>query len=38
MTLPQAARWKVASDKKIVSSLEKYGVYELVPITSVPNG
>ena len=37
MTLPQAARWKVASDKKIVS-LEKYGVYELVPITSVPNG
>ena len=37
MTLPQAARWKVASDKKIASQ-EKHGVYELVPITSVPNG
>ena len=37
MTLPQAARWKVASDKEI-TSLEKHGVYELVPITSVPNG
>ena len=36
-TPPQAARWKVASDKKI-TSLEKHGVYELVPITSVPNG
>ena len=37
MTLPQAARWKVASDKD-TASLEKHGVYELVPITSVPNG
>ena len=37
MTLPQAARWKLASDKEI-ASLEKHGVYELVPITSVPNG
>ena len=34
ITLPQAARWKVASDKDIVS-LEKHGVYELVPIISV---
>ena len=37
MTPPQAARWKVASDKEI-ASLEKHGMYELVPITSVPNG
>ena len=37
MTLPQAARWKAASDKEI-TSLEKCGVYELVTITSVPNG
>ena len=37
MTLPQAARWKVASDKEI-ASLEKHGVYKLVRITSVPNG
>ena len=37
MALPQAARWKVASGKEI-ASLEKHGVYELVPITSVPNG
>ena len=37
MTLPQAARWKVPSDKEI-ASLEKHGVYELVPITSVSNG
>ena len=36
MTLSQAARWKVASDNEI-ASLEKHGVYELVPITSVPN-
>ncbi|CAN0351698.1 unnamed protein product, partial [Ascophyllum nodosum] len=35
-TLPQAARWKVASDNEI-ESMEKHGVYELVPITSVPN-
>ena len=37
MTLPQGARCKVASDKEI-ASLEKHSVYELVPITSVPNG
>ena len=36
MTLPQAARSKVASDKEI-ASLEKHGVYELVSIISVPN-
>ena len=36
-TLPQAARWKVASYKEI-ASLEKHGVYELISITSVPNG
>ena len=35
--LPQAARWKTASDKEI-SSLEKHGVFDLVPITSVPAG
>ena len=37
MIFPQAARWKVASDKEI-ASLEKHGVYELVLLTSVPNG
>ena len=37
MTFPQAARWKVASAKEIVS-LEKHGVYELVPISSISNG
>ena len=37
MTLSQPGRWKVVSDKEI-ASLEKHGVYELVPITSVPNG
>ena len=36
MAVPQAASWKVASDKEI-ASLEKHYVYELVPITSVPN-
>ena len=36
MTPSQAARWKVPSDNEI-ASLEKHGVYELVPITSVPN-
>ena len=36
VTFPQAARRKVPSDKEI-ASLEKYGVYELVPITSVSN-
>ena len=35
--LPQAARWKAASDSE-VASLEKHGVYELIPITSVPTG
>ena len=37
MTLPQAARWEIASDKEI-ASLEVHGMYELVPITSTPNG
>ena len=37
MGLPQAARWKTASDKEI-ASLEKHGVFDLVPITSVPAG
>ena len=37
MSLPQAARWKPASDKKI-ASLEKHGVLNLAPITSVPSG
>ena len=37
MTLPQAACWNVASDKKIASP-KMHGVYELVPTTSVPNG
>ena len=37
MSLPQAARWKAAADKEI-SSLKKHGVYELVPVSSVPAG
>ena len=37
MSLPQAARWKTASDKEI-ASVEKHGVFNLVPITSVPAG
>ena len=37
MGLPQAGRWKTASDKEI-ASLEKQGVFDLVPITSVPAG
>ena len=37
MDLPQAARWKTASDKQI-ASLKKHGVFNLVPITSVPAG
>ena len=37
MNLPQAARWKAASDKEI-ASLEKDGVFKLVPIASVPAG
>ena len=36
VTLSQAARWKVPSDNEI-ANLEKHGVYELIPITSVPN-
>ena len=35
MGLPQAARREAASDKKI-ATLEKHGVFELIPITSVP--
>ena len=35
MCLPHVARWKTASDKRI-ASLEKYGVFELVPVTSIP--
>ena len=37
MNLPQAARWKAATDKEI-ASLKKHGVYELVPASSVPVG
>ena len=37
MDLPQAARWKTSSDKEI-GSLEKHGIFNLVPITSVPAG
>ena len=37
MGLPQAARWKTASDKDI-ASLEKQGVFDLILITSVPAG
>ena len=37
MSLPQAARWRTASDKEI-ASLRKHGVFNLVPITSVPLG
>ena len=37
MGLPQAARWKIATDKEI-ASLEKHGVVNLVPITSVLSG
>ena len=35
MGLPQVARLKTVSDKEI-ASLEKHGVFDLVPITSVP--
>ncbi|CAM9471972.1 unnamed protein product, partial [Ascophyllum nodosum] len=35
--VPQAARWKTVSDKKI-ASLEKHGVFNLALITSVPAG
>ena len=37
MGLPQAARWKVVSDKEI-ASLEKHGVFKLVPIPSGKKG
>ena len=37
MGLSQAPGWKAVSDKEI-SSLEKHGVFNLVPITSVPEG
>ena len=37
MGLPQSTRWKVASDRE-VASLEKHGVYELMPIISVSTG
>ena len=35
MGLPQVAHWKAELDKEI-ASLEKHGVFELVPITLVP--
>ena len=35
--LPQAARWKAASERE-VASLEKHGVYKLTPIISVSTG
>ena len=37
MGLPQAVRWKAASDEEI-TSLEKHGVFKMVSITSVPAG
>ena len=37
MGRPKAARWKAASGKEI-AGLEKHGVFELVPIPSVPTG
>ena len=37
ITLLRAARWKMGLGQEI-ASLEKHGVYELAPITSVPNG
>ena len=37
MGLPQAVRWKIASDKDI-ASLEKHGVFDLVRIISVHAG
>ncbi|CAM9689341.1 unnamed protein product, partial [Ascophyllum nodosum] len=36
MSLPKAAYWKEAADKEI-QSLEKHGVYELVPMSFVPS-
>ena len=37
MALPEAARWKAASDKEI-ESLRAHKVYDLVLITSIPTG
>ena len=37
MGFPQATRWKTVSGKEI-ASLEKHGVFNLVPITAVPVG
>ena len=37
MSLNQTARWKTASDKEI-ASLEKHGVFKLVPISSLAAG
>ena len=37
MSLPQETRWNAAADKKI-ASLQKHGVYELVPASFVPAG
>ena len=37
MGRPMVARWKTTSDEEI-ASLEKYGVFNLVPITSIPAG
>ena len=37
MGLPQAACLKASSDRE-AASLEKHGVYESIPITSVPTG
>ena len=36
MSLPKAAYWKEAADKEI-QSMEKHGVYELVPMFFVPS-
>ena len=36
MSFPKAAYWKEAADKEI-QSLEKHGVYELVPMFFVPS-
>lgn len=37
MALPEAARWKVASDKE-TESTRAHKVYDLVPIVSIPTG
>ena len=38
MGLPQAAFWKTVSDNKEIASLEKHGVFKLVPIPSGKTG